>query len=87
MNVKQIQNFMKNLISLLFVLAVATILMSADQTRVITGKVTDSAGSPIAGVSVLVKNTNRGAVTDYNGEYSLTVKPEDKILIDRKSVV
>ena len=72
---------MKNLISLLFVLAVATILMSADQTRVITGKVTDSAGSPIAGVSVLVKNTNRGAVTDYNGEYSLTVKPEDKILI------
>lgn len=81
MNVKQIQNFMKNLISLLFVLAVATILMSADQTRVITGKVTDSAGSPIAGVSVLVKNTNRGAVTDYNGEYSLTVKPEDKILI------
>lgn len=81
MNVKQIQNFMKNLISLLFVLAVATILMSADQPRVITGKVTDSAGSPIAGVSVQVKNTNRGAVTDYNGEYSLTVKPEDKILI------
>jgi Ca-activated chloride channel homolog len=80
-NVKQIQNFMKNLISLLFVLAVATILMSADQPRVITGKVTDSAGSPIAGVSVLVKNTNRGAVTDYNGEYSLTVKPEDKILV------
>lgn len=81
MNVKQIQNFMKNLISFLFVLAVATILMSADQPRVITGKVTDSAGSPIAGVSVLVKNTNRGVVTDYNGEYSLTVKPEDKILV------
>lgn len=81
MNVKQIQIFMKNLISFLFVLAVATILISADQPRIITGKVTDSAGSPIAGVSVLVKNTNRGVVTDYNGEYSLTVKPEDKILV------
>ena len=80
-NVKQIQNFMKNLISFLFVLVVAAILMSADQSRVITGKVTDSAGSPIAGVSVLVKNTNRGVVTDYNGEYSLSVKPEDKILV------
>jgi Ca-activated chloride channel homolog len=72
---------MKKFISLLIVVVAASILISADQPRVIKGKVTDFAGSPIAGVSVLVKNTNRGTVTNYNGEYSLSVKPEDKILI------
>lgn len=40
----------------------------------ISGKVTDSDGEPIPGVSVLIKGTNNGVVTDMDGNYSITVK-------------
>ena len=38
------------------------------------GKVKDSGGEPLVGVSVLEVGTNNGTVTDVNGRYSLTVK-------------
>src|SRR5688572_17862302 len=45
-----------------------------NQERTITGKVTDSAdGSPIPGVSITLKGTARGVVTDALGKYSITV--------------
>ena len=56
-------------------------MISADQPGVITGKVTDNTGSPVAGATVVVKNTNRAVLTDINGFYSITVRPEDKILV------
>jgi outer membrane receptor protein involved in Fe transport len=37
----------------------------------ITGRVTDEEGSPIAGVSVLVKGTKTGTATDNNGNFSM----------------
>ncbi len=37
----------------------------------ISGVVKDVGGIPIPGVSVLQKGTNRGAVTDFDGEYTL----------------
>ena len=37
----------------------------------ITGKVLDETSQPIPGVSVLVKGTNYGTVTDVNGNYSI----------------
>jgi len=39
----------------------------------IKGKVTGENGSPLEGVSVLVKGTDRGASTDKNGEFSIEV--------------
>jgi TonB-linked SusC/RagA family outer membrane protein len=39
----------------------------------VTGTVTDGSGSPLIGVSVLVKGTNKGTVTDVDGNYSLDV--------------
>lgn len=72
---------MKNFISILFVVVVSSLLISADQPRVITGKVTDVSGSPIKGVSVVVKKTSRGTITGLNGEYSLSIRPEDKVLV------
>nr|WP_295868341.1 TonB-dependent receptor [uncultured Chitinophaga sp.] len=38
---------------------------------VVTGAVTDSTGHPLPGVTVQVKGTSRGAVTDGNGNYQL----------------
>ena len=42
------------------------------QQKPITGKVTDSKGSPIPGVSVVVKGTATGTVTDNKGNYTLS---------------
>lgn len=38
----------------------------------ISGRVTDSTGVPLAGANVTVENTKIGAVTDRNGNYSLS---------------
>jgi TonB-dependent starch-binding outer membrane protein SusC len=46
----------------------------------ITGKVTDSSGFPLPGVTVVVKNTTTGTVTNADGEYSLVNIPNDVIL-------
>ena len=45
------------------------------QTRRITGKVTDEKGEPLPGVNVVVKGTTTGAVTDFDGNYVLNVPP------------
>lgn len=37
----------------------------------VTGKVTDRNGDPLIGVNVVVKGTDRGTATDYNGEFTL----------------
>jgi TonB-linked SusC/RagA family outer membrane protein len=51
------------------------------QTKTISGKVTDSKdGTPLAGVSVMVKGTNSGTVTGNEGSYTLSV-PENATAI------
>ena len=72
---------MKTIFSSLAILIIYALLTAAVQSTVITGKVTDDQGTPLAGVNVLVKNTKRGTVTDIKGDYRLTVQPEDKNLI------
>ncbi|MCG6190909.1 TonB-dependent receptor [Maribellus maritimus] len=54
--------------------------LKIQQTKNISGKVTDSSGSPLPGVTVAVKGTTKGAVTNTNGEYSLPNIPEDATL-------
>jgi TonB-linked SusC/RagA family outer membrane protein len=41
------------------------------QERVVSGTVSDNAGLPLPGVSVLVKGTKTGAQTDFDGKYSI----------------
>jgi len=43
------------------------------QVRTISGTVTDTGGQPLPGVSVVVKGTTAGTVTDANGEFSLRI--------------
>jgi len=43
-----------------------------NQQKEITGKVTDTQGQPLPGVTVTVKGTTRGTVTDVDGNYSLS---------------
>ena len=43
--------------------------------RSVSGKVTDEGNQPLPGVSVVVKGTTQGTITDNNGEYALTNLP------------
>ncbi|GAA3648634.1 SusC/RagA family TonB-linked outer membrane protein [Flavivirga jejuensis] len=45
----------------------------SNQEIIIKGTVTDDAGIPLPGASVLVKGTNNGASTDFDGKYTLHV--------------
>ena len=49
-------------------------LVSAQQNLSVSGVVTDAGdGSPLVGVSVLIKGSSAGTITDINGKYSLNV--------------
>lgn len=50
------------------------------QERVVSGVVSDNAGIPLPGVSVLVKGTKSGTQTDFDGKYSIKASPS-QILI------
>jgi len=58
---------------LVFVLAMFTCFASFAQTRQITGKVTaGDDGSGMPGVSIRIKGTQTGAITDINGDYKIS---------------
>ncbi len=68
----------KNLLTLLFIFLVAVV---SAQTRTITGKVTEAAtGDPIPGVSIAVKGTTSGTITDIDGNYSVQVANSDTLV-------
>lgn len=55
---------------------------SASQaTKTIHGKVTDAAGVPSQAISVVIKGTTRGVVTDAAGNYTFTNVPENATLV------
>ena len=47
----------------------------------VSGRVTDSDGNPLTGVTVTVLGTTRGTVTDIDGNYLLNVQPDDSKLV------
>jgi len=47
----------------------------------ITGKVANSKGETLPGVSIAVKGTGKGTVTDANGNYSIEVTGTEKVLV------
>lgn len=66
-------------LTILFTLLVFTWLQVFSQANVITGTVTSAEDdSPIPGVSVVVRGTTIGTITDVDGNYSLAV-PENAI--------
>ncbi len=55
----------------LVLLLVLVAQLTFAQERVVTGVVSDDAGMPIPGVNVLVKGTNTGTQTDFDGKYAI----------------
>jgi len=59
-----------------------TVEQQAQQkAKSITGKVTDSAGIPLPGVTIVVKGTTSGTVTDSDGQFKLSVSSGAKTLL------
>jgi TonB-linked SusC/RagA family outer membrane protein len=72
---------MRKLMSLLAALLVGSTVLFA-QDRVITGKVIDeSTGTPLSGVSVVVKGMLSGTSTKEDGTFQLTVSAQAKTLV------
>ncbi len=51
-----------------------------EQQKSVSGKVTDSSGGALPGVTVVVKGTTNGTITNANGNYSLSNIPANAIL-------
>ena len=64
---------MKTKFNVILTLILALVVqLSFAQGKVITGVVTDAGnGEPLPGVNILVKGTNNGTTTDFDGKYSI----------------
>lgn len=51
------------------------------QQRTVTGRVTDSRNEPLPGVTVILKGTSQGTVTNADGNYSLQNVPAEGTLV------
>src|SRR3970040_3075883 len=65
---------------ILVLLVVLMAQLTFAQERAVTGVVSDNAGMPLPGVSVLVKGTNSGTQTDFDGKFAIKATPS-QILI------
>jgi TonB-dependent starch-binding outer membrane protein SusC len=51
------------------------------QRKVVTGTITDTGGSPIPGVNVVIKGTTLGAASDANGVFSIEADEQDVLVV------
>ncbi|MCW3805350.1 SusC/RagA family TonB-linked outer membrane protein [Plebeiibacterium marinum] len=90
-NLNPKKNYLLNLIpKLLFVIVFLNLLQITQSTlhgqnslatKTISGTVVDKANLPIPGVSVFIKNTSIGTITDIDGKYVLAQVPNDGIVV------
>ncbi|WP_299672921.1 TonB-dependent receptor [uncultured Polaribacter sp.] len=70
---------MKNLLQLLTLFLLTNLAFSQNAT--VTGIISDSNGSPISSVNVIIKNTSKGTTTNDNGKYTFENLDNGKITI------
>ncbi len=65
------------------ILTTATDGIGSDQgqQKSVNGKVTDQSGAPIPGASIVVKGTTTGVTTDNDGNFSMTIPIDAKVLV------
>ncbi len=71
---------MKSILLLFFVLFSTSYYASA-QSRTVTGKVTDSKGETLPGVSIKLKGSSVGATTGMDGRYTINVEGNNSTLV------
>ena len=55
--------------------------IAVQQNKTISGKVTDSSGAPLPGVTVMIKGTTNGTITNADGKYTLPNVPGDANIV------
>lgn len=56
-------------------------LIAMAQTRTISGVVADETNEPLIGVSVVVKGTTTGTLTDIEGKYTINIPNKESVLV------
>ena len=54
---------------------------ASQQTRTLTGTIVDNEGEPLPGASVWIKGTTRGTTADINGNFTIPLNANDKLVI------
>ena len=54
------------------ILALFFVAFASAQSIDVSGNVQDNTGFPIPGANVIVKNTSKGAVTDFDGNFAIS---------------
>lgn len=67
-------------LSCLILITFATMLSANAQDRTISGKITDTEGTSLVGVTILVEGTLNGVISSVDGSYSISVRPQDSFL-------
>ena len=67
---------MKKLVLFLFLIGTS---IAVAQTSV-SGKVVDAQGEPLPGANIVEKGTEQGVITDFNGNFQLSLSAEGSIL-------
>lgn len=62
-----------------FITAFST--MAIAQSKQVTGNMVDESNLPLPGVSILIKGTGSGTITDLDGDYTLDVPDENAVLV------
>ena len=70
---------MLKLFSVIFLSLLSVTLFSQESN--IRGKVTDNNGEPLIGVSIIVKGSSNGTITDIEGEFQLSVDPTQTLVL------
>ncbi|CAH8283561.1 TonB-linked SusC/RagA family outer membrane protein [Mariniflexile fucanivorans] len=65
------------LTAFIFMISVAVF----SQNKTITGKITDGTGQPLAGANIIEKGTSNGALSDFDGNFSIKVAGQNSILV------
>ena len=70
---------MKNLVLFfsISILSISTLIAKS-----ITGKVTDNEGMPLPGTRIIIKGTNTGTQTDFDGKYTIEAKTGDVLIFN-----
>lgn len=58
-----------------------TLTVASQQQKSVSGKVTDESDQPLPGVTVIIKGTTQGMVTNNDGNYSITNIPDNATLV------
>ena len=54
---------------------------AVQQSVTVSGVITDKTGEPVIGANVLEKGTTNGVITDFDGNYTLTVSGGNSVLV------